>query len=157
MSVRIFSLAIGLITGLLPGLASGTSPARAETHVVHMYSAFPADPSRANVFDPAYLEITPGDSVTFVPSDPSHNSASKKGMIPEGATPWNSGVDEEFTVTLTIEGTYGYICSPHYEMGMVGVIVVGDPTANLDAARRVRHAGKAKAVFRDLLARIAPP
>lgn len=125
--------------------------AHAEAHRVLMYSAHPTDPARANVFDPAFLEIAPGDSVTFVPTDPSHNTASKKGMIPEGAAEWNSAVDEEFTVTLTAEGVYGFICSPHYEMGMVGVIVVGDASGNLEAAKKVRHVGSAKKAFRDLL------
>lgn len=129
-------------------LATG---AQAETHLVRMYSAHPTDPARANVFDPPFLRIAPGDSVTFVPADPSHNTASKKGMIPEGAEEWNSAVDDEFTVTLTVEGVYGYICSPHYEMGMVGVIVVGDASANLGAAKKARHLGSAKKAFRELL------
>ena len=119
-----------------------------------MYSAHPTDPARANVFEPAFLQVAPGDSVTFVPSDPSHNTASKRGMLPEGAEAWNSKVNEEFTVTLTIEGVYGYICSPHYEMGMVGVIVVGDPSDNLEAAGNVRQQGKAKAAFEALLAQV---
>lgn len=50
-------------------------------------------------------------------------------------------------MTLTVEGVYGYICSPHYEMGMVGVIVVGDPSVNLEAARKVRQQGDAKSAF----------
>lgn len=129
--------------------------ADAEDHRVMMYSAHPSDPSRANVFEPAFLRVAPGDSVTFVPSNPSHNSASKKGMIPDGAAPWNSKVNEKFTVTLTVEGVYGYICSPHYEMGMVGMIVVGDPAANLEVAGKVRHQGKAQAAFKALLSQVA--
>ena len=130
------------------------APAWAEDHRILMYSAHPTDPARANVFEPAFLQVAPGDSVTFVPSDPSHNTASKRGMLPEGAEAWNSKVNEEFTVTLTIEGVYGYICSPHYEMGMVGVIVVGDPSDNLEAAGNVRQQGKAKAAFEALLAQV---
>ena len=130
------------------------TPAWAEDHRILMYSAHPTDPARANVFEPAFLQVAPGDSVTFVPSDPSHNTASKKGMLPEGAGAWNSKVNEEFTVTLTVEGVYGYICSPHYEMGMVGVIVVGDPLGNLAAAAEVRQQGKAKAAFAALLGQV---
>lgn len=150
---RSFNLGLLALPLLPAGAGARTEPAK--THEVRMYSAFPDDPSRANVFDPVFLRIAPGDSVTFVPSDPSHNSASKRGMIPEGAAPWNSGIDEEFTVTLTVEGVYGYICSPHYDMGMVGVIVVGDPSPNLAVARKARNMGKAKSVFRELLARVA--
>lgn len=130
------------------------APAWAEDHRILMYSAHPTDPARANVFEPAFLQIAPGDSVTFVPLDPSHNTASKKGMLPEGAEAWNSKVNEEFTVILTVEGVYGYVCSPHYEMGMVGIIVVGDPSGNLSAATEVRQQGKAKAAFAALLAQV---
>ena len=70
---------------------------------------------------------------------------------------FNSKVNEEFTVTLTVEGVYGYICSPHYEMGMVGVIVVGDPSVNLEAARKVRQQGDAKSAFAALLDQAAAP
>jgi pseudoazurin len=127
----------------------------ATNHRIEMFSANPNNPAQANVFAPALLHIAPGDSVTFLPSDPSHNTASKKGMVPEGAEPWNSPVDQEFTVTLTVPGVYGYICVPHYEMGMVGLIVVGDGTANLKAAQKVRHAGKAKAAFAALFKELA--
>lgn len=148
---RLLSSAGLASVGLALALATA---AHAESHTVQMYSAHPTDPSKVNSFDPPLLRIAPGDGVTFVPANPSHNSASKKGMIPEGAEAWNSGVDEEFTVTLTTEGVYGYICSPHYEMCMVGLIVVGDPAANLEAARKVRHIGAAKKVFRDLFAQL---
>ena len=147
MSRLFFSALFGLWAGLV----------HAETHRVMMFSAHPTDPARANVFEPAFLRVAPGDSVTFVPTHPSHNSASKKGMLPEGAAPWNSKVNEEFTVTLTVEGVYGYICSPHYEMGMVGVIVVGDPSVNLEAARKVRQQGDAKSAFAALLDQAAAP
>jgi len=35
-------------------------------------------------------------------------------------------------VTFETEGTYGYICQPHATMGMIGFILVGDFTGNLD-------------------------
>ena len=107
-----------------------------------------------NVFAPDVLHIQSGDTVTFVPTDTGHNTASKRGMIPEGAQPWNSPMDKEFTVTLTVPGVYGYVCLPHYEMGMVGLIVVGASIENLDAAKKLRHPGAARAAFRGLLSRI---
>jgi hypothetical protein len=63
-------------------------------------------------------------------------------------------MDDEFRVTLTVPGGYGYICLPHYELGRVGLILVGDDMANLDAAAKIRHPGAARAVFRELLSRI---
>ena len=84
------------------------------------------------VFEPSVLQIQAGDSVTFKPSNPGHNSMSMPGMIPSGAESWDSGMSQELTVTFTEEGTYVYQCTPHLMMAMVGVITVGDASANLD-------------------------
>lgn len=84
------------------------------------------------VFEPSVLQIQAGDSVTFKPSNPGHNSMSMPGMIPSGAQSWDSGMSQELTVTFTEEGTYVYQCTPHLMMAMVGVITVGDANANLD-------------------------
>lgn len=119
-----------------------------ETHVVEMRNAAPDDPTEANVFTPPILEIDIGDSVLFKVVDKGHNSASKRGMIPEGAEPWNGGIDEEIEITFTVEGTYGYICLPHYQMGMVGLILVGDYTVSLEEAKKVRQRGDAAKAFK---------
>ena len=129
-------------------------PASAEDHRVLMLNAASEDSGHPNVFEPALLFIEPGDSVTFVPVDSSHNSASWRRMLPQGAEEWNGGIDEELTVTLTVPGVYGYICAPHYSMGMVGLIVVGDPSSNLQQARGARHRGTARTAFRELFARL---
>ena len=44
-------------------------------------------------------------------------------------------------------------CVPHYGLGMVALIVVGNPT-NLEQAKTVKQPGKAKAAFADLLAQV---
>ena len=87
------------------------------------------------VFEPSVLQIQVGDSVTFTPTNPGHNSASMAGMIPEGAEAWDSGMSQSMTITFTEEGTYVYQCTPHLMMAMVGVITVGDASANLDAIK----------------------
>ena len=127
-----------------------SSPAWAENHQVLMLNAASDDAGHPNVFESAFLIIEPGDSVTFVPVDPGHNSASWRGMLPEGAEPWNGGIDEELTITFTVPGVYGYVCTPHYAMGMVGLIMVGNDPMNLEDARRARHQGHARGAFRDL-------
>jgi len=87
------------------------------------------------VFEPSVLQIQVGDSVTFTPTNPGHNSASMAGMIPEGAESWDTGMSQSMTITFTEEGTYVYQCTPHLMMAMVGVITVGDASANLDAIK----------------------
>jgi len=133
-------------------LSLGFAPmfAQAEEHRILMLNAAADDAQHTNVFAPDILHIALGATVTFIPRDEGHNTASKRGMIPEGAEPWNSPMDEEFSVTLTVPGIYGYLCLPHYEMGMVGLIIVGDGDANVQAARKVRHPGAARSAFRAL-------
>lgn len=122
----------------------------AEVHEIEMRNTDPGNNSKTNLFTPAVLKIAAGDIVRFKAIDAGHNSASKKGMLPEGAVPWNGGIDEEIEIQFTIEGTYGYLCVPHYEMGMVGLILVGDYKQNVNTARTVRHSGKSKRAFRAL-------
>ena len=85
------------------------------------------------VFEPSVLKISVGDTVTFKPTNPGHNSASIAGMIPTGANSWDGGMSQEVKVTFTEEGTYVYQCTPHLMMAMVGVITVGDASVNLSA------------------------
>ena len=103
----------------------------------------------AMVFEPAFLQIAAGDTVKFVPTDKGHNAETIKGMIPDGAEAFKSKFNEEITVTLDKEGIYGVKCAPHYGMGMVALIEVGEPV-NLDAAKAIKQTGKAKAAFAEL-------
>ncbi|MBJ3785794.1 pseudoazurin [Devosia sediminis] len=104
------------------------------------------------VFEPAYLEIAAGDTVTFVATDPGHNAESIKDLIPEGATAFKGKLGETISVTFDVEGAYAYKCAPHLGMGMVGLIVVGEAPANLDAIAEARFPGKAKERFDEMLA-----
>lgn len=128
-------------------------PPRSEAgeHSILMLNAACGDSNTPNVFEPAILRVDVGDCVTFIPTDAGHNTASKRGMIPEGAEAWNGAVDERLTLDLTVPGLYGYICLPHYEMGMVGLIVVGDDLSNLEQVKKIRHPGSARKAFRAIL------
>lgn len=106
------------------------------------------------VFEPAVLSVAPGDTVRFVPTSKSHNAESIDGMLPEGAKPFAGKINEEISVTFEKEGVYGYKCKPHYAMGMVGLVVVGDSKPNLDTAKAVPQKGKAKKVFADMFGEI---
>ncbi len=89
------------------------------------------------VFEPPVLKINVGDTVTFESTDAAHNSASIPGMIPSGASPWNGQLSRDISVTFEIPGVYGYQCTPHAMMAMVGVIQVGDDSSNIETARNV--------------------
>ncbi len=47
-------------------------------------------------------------------------------MMPEGAEAFAGRINEEIEVTFDLEGLYGVMCKPHFAMGMVMTIAVGD-------------------------------
>lgn len=131
-------MAAAAVAALLLGGAAG-----AAEHEIRMVTTAAGEMR----FDPDFVQASPGDVIRFVPADPSHNAETIKGMIPEGAEPFKSGISEDFTVTLNEEGVYGIVCKSHYAVGMVMTVVVGEPV-NLDRAMKRPHPLKAKAVFR---------
>ena len=106
------------------------------------------------VFEPALVKIAPGDTVHFIATDKNQDVASVPGMIPDGAQPFAGKMSEDLTVTFTQPGVYGVKCTPHYALGMVALIVVGENPANLDAAKAIPEVGKAKSVFADLFSKL---
>ena len=96
------------------------------------------------VFEPAVIKISKGDTVNFVATDMSHNSASLDGMIPAGADSWNGALSQDISITFTEEGVYVYQCTPHAMMAMVGVIQVGE-AINLDTVKA--EASQKKSIF----------
>lgn len=117
----------------LAGLA--VTPAFAADFEVHMLNKGAAG---TMVFEPAFVQVQPGDTVTFIPTDKGHNVETIKDMLPEGVEPFKSKVNETYTVTFDVAGVYGVKCTPHFAMGMVGLIFVGDELANLDAIKAVK-------------------
>ncbi|WP_040616820.1 pseudoazurin [Roseibium sp. TrichSKD4] len=144
-------ISMSALAGVGSALACPAPSTDGQSHGVLMLNAACGDPKTPNVFEPTILRINIGDRVTFLPTHAGHNSASKRGMIPEGATHWNGAIDEPLTVELTVPGIYGHICVPHYEWGMVGLIVVGNDLSNLKSIKKIRHPGDARKVFRNLL------
>lgn len=148
---RSFTLSLPALALASLARSNTATTSGAGRHAVMMLNADCNDTNVINVFEPAILYVAPGDSVTFLPTDAGHNTASKRGMIPDGAEAWNGAVDAELTVTLRVPGIYGYLCLPHYEVGMVGLIVVGNDLSNLQDAKKARHPGDARKAFRELL------
>lgn len=116
--------------------------ATAETFEVQMLNK---GESGRMIFEPAALRVAAGDTVKFVAADKGHNAESVKGMMPEGATGFKGKINQELEVTLTEPGFYGVKCLPHFAMGMVMVIAVGDEAVAPDdfLERRIpKKAGK---------------
>ena len=89
------------------------------------------------VFDPPFVKISKGDSVTFLPTDMLHNSESIPSLSPVSGTSWKGEMNEKITVTFDQEGVYIYQCTPHIALGMIGVIQVGSGTNLADIKKSV--------------------
>lgn len=146
--IRLTSIAVA--AGLPLAMLSG---AHAAEHEVQMLNKGPE--GQPMQFDPAFLKIEPGDTVKFVATDKGHNAETILEMIPEGAETWKGKINEEITVTFNEEGIYGYKCMPHFAMGMVGIIQVGDDVSNSDSAETAKLPGRAKPRMAELIAQVA--
>lgn len=131
-------------------LALTATLASAETHEIKMLNKGEAG---VMVFEPAFVKAAPGDVIHFLPADKGHNVESIEGMLPDGVDGFKTKFNEEFELTVDAQGVYGVKCTPHYAMGMVAVLQVGD-AANLDEATAVKHKGKATSRMADLIAQV---
>lgn len=144
-------------TGATALLLATRTAAQSRSYTVEMLTDAPNGSGKTMVFSPRILRIAPGDSVTFTPAQGPHSCLSTPGMMPEGAKGWHGQIGKAVTVTPTVPGYYGYHCLPHRSMGMVGLLIVGEPGqgANLASARRVMHPGKAQAEWEAIWAEVA--
>ena len=66
-------------------------------------------------------------STAYHPANDGHSL-----RIPTAAEPWDSGYlvepGDQFEIILTVPGVYDYFCTPHEMAGMVGRIIVGEPS-----------------------------
>ena len=145
MKSRIF------LAALLAGSLS--LPAFAAEHEVKMLNKGAAGPM---VFEPDYVRAEPGDVIKFIPTDKSHNVEAIKDILPEGVEIFKSKINEEYTLTVTEAGLYGVKCTPHFAMGMVALIQVGEAPANLEAAQGAKLPPKAKERMDAAFAQVAP-
>lgn len=119
-----------ILTPAIAAMTMTAMPSLAENHEVRMLN----QGERGNmVFEPGFIKAAPGDTITFIPADKSHNVEGIKGMLPEGVDPFRSKVNEDFVLTVETPGLYGIKCTPHFSMGMVGLIQVGGDASNYDA------------------------
>ena len=106
--------------------------AGAAEHVVRIVSDYE---NLRMTFDPKYLEIEPGDRVTWInEADEEHNVVTFPDGFPQGAKAFQSPImtkaSEQWSHNFEIVGTYEYHCIPHLPMGMHGMIVVGRHSRN---------------------------
>ena len=119
---------------------------------IQMYTRDPDNPTGMQVFKPKLVTANVGDTVTFVPTDPTHQSSSLPSMVPDGVAGWEGEINQAVSYVLPKAGIYGYQCVPHYAAGMIGMIIVeGEGKLdNLEAAKAVSHPGLAGRGFSEL-------
>ncbi len=106
------------------------------------------------IFEPAFLQIAAGDTVKFVAEDRGHNAEAIPEMMPEGAEAFEGKINEEIAVTFDVDGLYGVRCKPHYAMGMVMTIAVGDAVQMPDDYLEGRIPRGAKKRFEEQLSNL---
>jgi pseudoazurin len=121
---------------LLLAAALLAAPAWAKEHKVQMLNQ---GKDGAMVFEPAFIQASPGDTVKFLATNPGHNAQTIAGMLPDGEAEQKGAMGKEFVLSVKAPGVYGIKCLPHYSMGMVALVQVGKgPSANLAAAKAVK-------------------
>jgi len=141
-----------LIAAAAALLALAAAPAFAADFTVQMLNK---GADGLMVFEPPLTRVAVGDTVTFVPTDKGHDVVSIAGMLPEGATAIDGKINQTVKVTFTVPGLYGVKCAPHFAMGMVGAVLVGDaPPANLAAAREAKLGKKGQERFEAIFAQL---
>ncbi|WP_117193596.1 pseudoazurin [Rhizobium terrae] len=131
---RTFCLAASLALFALPALG-----AEIEVKMLNKGSD-----GQAMVFEPAAVKVQPGDTIRFVPTDKGHDVVSMPGLLPEGVAEIKGKISQEVTFTADKPGAYVFKCTPHFGMGMVALVVVGDAPANLAAVKDAKMPKMAK-------------
>jgi pseudoazurin len=139
-----------ITSGIALGMFLSATSAWAADHRVEMLNK--DSDGRVMQFEPAFLQIEPGDTVTFVATDKGHNSESILQMIPADADAWKGKINEEITISFDEEGYYAYKCQPHLGLGMVGLIQVGENPPQLDTAEVDKLLGRAAERMAELIA-----
>ncbi len=92
------------------------------------------------VYSQELVKIDVGQSIEWVPTDKGHNVEMLAG--PEGYDmPKKTKLGEAVNIKFTVPGIYLYQCSPHAAMGMIGIVVVGGDTSNMEAIKSKKVTG----------------
>ena len=124
-----------------------------KVHEIKMLNKSKTDPKMKMVFEPSFVLAAAGDCIKFTPTSKGHNAETIKKMIPNGAKKFKSKMNKELIVQLDVEGLYGIKCKPHYQMGMIALIQVGEVSEDvIKEVAKVKQRGKAEDRFKLLFA-----
>ncbi len=121
-------------------LASASLSAFAEDHIVNLLNKG-ADGTMM-VFEPAFVRAAVGDTIKFMPVDKGHFVQNLPALWPEGVPEVKGQINQELDVKLDKEGLYAFKCAPHFPMGMVALVQVGNAPVT-DAVKAINIPGPA--------------
>ena len=82
----------------------------------------------------AHIDV--GDTIEWLPKNEGHNVEFLAGPK-MNSLPTKSEIDEVHSVVFTVPGVYLYGCTPHGNMGMIGLIIVGNDFHNLEKIKNI--------------------
>ena len=96
----------------------------------------------------AYIDV--GDTIEWLPKNEGHNVEFLGGPN-MSSLPESSEVDAFHSITFDASGVYLYHCKPHGNMGMLGLIIVGNDLHNLEGIKNLELSSTAEAVLQKLI------
>ena len=96
----------------------------------------------------AYIDA--GDTIEWLPKNEGHNVEFIVGPKMD-ELPNNSKMNESHSVLFITPGVYLYGCTPHLNMGMLGLIIVGNDFHNLNEVNKIELSYVANSVLNRLI------
>ena len=103
-----------------------------------------------DTFSEEVVHIEAGDTIEWLPKSEGHNVVFLKGPS-ISSLPESSEVDAFHSITFEVSGVYLYHCKPHGNMGMLGLVIVGNDLHNLHEIENIELSSTAKAVMQKLI------
>ena len=95
-------------------------------------------------------KINVGDTIEWLPKNEGHNVEFLGG--PDfSSLPEKSDLNAFHSVTFNLPGVYLYHCTPHGNMGMLGLVIVGNDFHNLKDIEGIELSRVAKSVLQRLI------
>ena len=95
-------------------------------------------------------KIDVGDIIEWLPKNEEHNVEFLGGLA-FNSLPEKSDLNAFHSVTFNLPGVYLYHCTPHGNMGMLGLVIVGNDFHNLKGIEGIELSRVAKSVLQRLI------
>tara|TARA_B100001109_G_scaffold222936_1_gene195073 strand:- start:118 stop:534 length:417 start_codon:yes stop_codon:yes gene_type:complete len=101
-------------------------------------------------FSVEIAKIDVGQTIEWLPTAKGHNVEFRLG--PDAAKlPKKSSFSKPISIKFDTPGTYFYWCTPHKNSGMIGLVVVGGDTSNIDKIAELDLAGMSSSKLAKLI------